>query len=171
MPKQFFDVTLYISSAIGGSRDWRWRWPWCSSPPVKKTLTVLHSNSTHMWVLQYLTGISDTPTHNSYPQTPRRREESGRDQVKSRSGEVGFEVAHLHIIYIFSCPLLVRCFLYPFLGVQYLFTQTRLWRLGLLKSVSLGYLCDNPLPIHISRGPSLPCQPGLFGRQLASSVS
>lgn len=35
-------------------------------------------------------------------------------------------------------------------------TQTHLWRLGLLKSVPLGYLCDNPLPIHMSRGPPPP---------------
>lgn len=58
----------------------------------QKDLTVFHSYSTHMWVLQYLTGISLPPSHNSYPQAPRRREEPGRGKVRSGNGRWDLKV-------------------------------------------------------------------------------
>lgn len=82
---------------------------------------------------------------------------------------MGFESADLHIICILCCPGLSNAFCSPFQGGPgpnplAPVTQTRLWRLGLLKNVPLGYLCDGPLPIHISRGPPPPHQPGLSER-------
>lgn len=82
---------------------------------------------------------------------------------------MGFESTHLHIICILSCPLACQMLSVDLLlgpsqwGSRTPLTQTHLWRLGLLKSVPLGYLCDNPIPIHIFGDP-LPRQPGLSER-------
>lgn len=74
---------------------------WATAPlHLSKDLTVFHNISTHMWVLQYLAGLSP-------PTTPQSRhkegKEPGRGEVRSGSGEVGFESTRLHIICILSC--------------------------------------------------------------------
>ena len=133
---------------------------WATAPlQLSKDLTVFHSISTHMWRLQYRAGIS--PPYNS-PGPHKQGKEPGRGEVRSGSGEVGFESTHLHIICILSCPSsLLDAFCRPISGSQSVgsstpLTQTHLWRLGLLKSVPLGYLCDSPFPVHIFRGPPTP---------------
>lgn len=133
---------------------------WATAPlHLSKDLRVFHIISTHMWRLQYQAGISSL----QLPQAPiSRGKEPGRGEVRSGSGEVGFKSTHLHIICILSCPSsLSDAFCRPISGSQSVgsstpLTQTHLWRLGLLKSVPLGYLCDSPLPIHIFRGPPTP---------------
>lgn len=90
---------------------------------------------------------------------------------------MGFESTHLHIICILSCPSsLSDAFCRPISGSQSVgsstpLTQTHLWRLGLLKSVPLGCLCDSPLPVHIFGDPHPASQGYLKGSLLAQSAS
>lgn len=63
---------------------------------LSKYLTVFHSISTRTRVLQYLAGISLYSPPGPYEEG----KEPGRGEVRSGSGEVGSEWAHLHIICI-----------------------------------------------------------------------
>ena len=130
----------------------------CSPPPLKRPYSISQHLHPHVE-----TAVSswNIPPYNS-PGPDKQGKEPGRGEVRSGSGEVGFESTHLHIICILSCPSsLLDAFCRPISGSQSVgsstpLTQTHLWRLGLLKSGPLGYLCDSPLPVHIFRGPPTP---------------
>lgn len=72
----------------------------CSPPPLKRPYSISQHLHPHVGIAVSSWTI---PTYNS-PSCHKEGKEPGRGEVRSGSGEVGFESAHLHIICILSCP-------------------------------------------------------------------